>query len=553
MAWNERLSSRWKRWLALLPILAIGLLVLLGLPGRVWAHASLTNAVPAANAELQQAPKSIHLTFNERLEDGVYYIKVLDAKKKPVTDKAAALNATRTEVELDLPALAPGSYLVSYHVISADGHPVEGTYLFAVGQSLSEQPIEVPANAEHLHSGGLSQNMSLLDIVSYLSRILYYIMMLLFTGWVLWLRFGLQGMDGSRPALEGWTVQLQRGYLLAFLFFMFVHIYAMIGSGGPQAMKALFTSTSIGYLWLASLALSLLSFVVLYRNLWLDLLWLVLLWLCKSLNGHAAVFAPQSQTIVLDLVHLASAALWMGGLLMLLVLWRRSKEDGALFFPRFSSAALISIVLLIVSGVLTVFVFLPDVKYIVETQWGKLLLVKSALVLLVVITAASLRLLYRKHGQLRKVSYLLKQDAALALLIACIVGIFTYLTPQPANEPLNWHVMGEKIHMTAQITPNAPGVNEITVKVWLPEKLGQPKQVLFKLRNPDLPDIAPIEVPLQPVQEPVNSYEESYGMKKHTYKAKGSYLPYPGYWNIEIRVMDSNDDETVYEKQIRLF
>ncbi|MDF2960115.1 MAG: ycnJ [Paenibacillus sp.] len=539
-------------WFGLLAVLFLLVLGILGTPQQVSAHASLTNAVPAANAELKEAPSSIILTFNERLEDGVFYIKVFDSKQKPVTENKAMLNTTRTVVELALPKLAPGSYLVTYHVISADGHPVEGTYLFAVGQSLSQQPVDAVPNIEHLHSHGISKEMGMMDIVNYLSRIFYYITMLLFTGWVIWLRFGQRSLENSRTVLEGWAVQLQRVYLIAFILFMFSHIYAMVGNGGAEAMAALFTSTGIGYIWLVSLGLSLLSFIVLYRNPWIDALWLLLLWLFKSLNGHAAAFAPKTQTVLLDMIHMASAALWMGGLLMLLVLWRRSKEDAALFFPRFSAAALASVAMLTVSGIFTVFVFLPDVRYIVETQWGKMLLAKSALVLLVVLTGVTLRIVYRRRA-FQKVSYLLRADAVLAFLIACIVGIFTYLTPLPANEPLNWHVMGEKIHMTTQITPNVPGVNEMTVKVWLPEKLGKPKQVILKLRNAGTPEIAPIEVPLSFTEEANAPYEESYGMKKHTYKARGAYLPYPGYWDIEVRVMDSNDDETVYEKQIRLY
>ncbi|NOU91825.1 hypothetical protein GC093_01045 [Paenibacillus sp. LMG 31456] len=535
----------------LLTILIVSLCIGGIAPQKVSAHTSLTSAVPAANAELEQAPSSVILTFNERLEDGVYYIKVFDSKQKPVTDSKAKLNASRTVVQLDLPKLTTGNYLVTYHVISADGHPVEGTYLFSLGQSISQQPGGIPSNAD-LTFTGLSQEFGVLDMVNYLSRILYFITMLLFTGWVIWLRFGLGNIGNVRPMLEGWAVQLQRAYLLVFLLFMFTHIYAMVGNGGPEAMADLFTSTGIGYIWLGSLALSLLGFIVLYRNPWMDVVWVALLWVFKSLNGHAAAFAPQSQTIVLDVIHMAAAALWMGGLLMLLVLWRSNKEEAKVFFPRFSSIALASIALLTLSGVFIVLIFLPDIRYLVETQWGKMLLVKSALVLLVVLTGLTLRILYRKRT-LEKVTYLLRVDAVLALLIACIVGIFTYLTPLPANEPLYWHVMGEKIHMTTQITPNVPGVNDITVKVWLPEKLGKPKQVLLKLRNAGTPEIAPIEVPLSFTTEDEKAFEESYNMKKHTYKARGAYLPYPGYWDIEIRVMDSNDDETVYQKQIRLY
>ncbi|MCS7460754.1 copper resistance protein CopC/CopD [Paenibacillus doosanensis] len=531
------------------------LILLLGigfaaLPEQASAHATLVSSSPASGAELDQAPERVELTFNERLEDGIFYIKVFDNNKKQVTENKARMNETRTTVSLDLPKLSSGSYLVTYHIISADGHPVEGTYLFAVGQSLSQQPIEASPTMQHLHSHGLSAQIGFVDIMQFISRILYYALMLAFCGWLLWLRFGGFGPE-TLDALKSWGTQLQRGYLLAFLFFMFTHVFALIGDGGPEALTVIFTQTWIGYVWMVSLLLSLLSFVVLHRSLWLDLLWVGLICLAKSLNGHAAAFEPLKQTLLLDMIHLAAASLWVGGLWMLLVLWRKRKEDGLAFFPRFSGAALASILLLTASGILSTVIFLPDIEYVLETQWGKLLLAKSALVVLVVITAGCLRFVYRKRGE-RKIGLLLRTDAVLSLLIVAIVGVFTYLTPLPANEPLNWHVMGDKIHMTAQITPNVPGVNEFTVKVWLPEPLGKPKQMILKLHDAKSKDIAPIEVPLEYAED--NSIEDNFGgLKKYTYKASGAYLPYPGYWDIEVRVMDSNDDETVYDKQIRLY
>ncbi|WP_231506365.1 copper resistance CopC/CopD family protein [Paenibacillus sp. UNC451MF] len=548
---RHRIMKRQSRWLAPLLCCLSFIFYFIALPNPVSAHASLTESVPAANAELDQAPSSVILTFNERLEDGIYYVRVLDSSKKQVTSNKAQLNANRTAVELQLPKLGQGSYLVTYHVISADGHPVEGTYLFAVGQSLTNQPGDALASMEHMHSHGLSTQLGFMEILQYISRIVYYALMLAFTGWILWLRFGGSRSEAVSALLQDWGTQLQRGYLLAFLFFMFTHIFALIGDGGPDAFAVIFTKTAIGYIWMASLVISLLGFVLLHRRFWLDLVWVALIWLTKGLNGHAAAFQPLKQTLLLDIIHLAAAALWVGGLLMLLVLWRRNKEEGLRFFQRFSSAALASILLLTASGILSVLIFLPDIEYVVETQWGKLLLAKCALVLLVVCTAALLRWVFRKREE-GKAAILLKVDAVLALLIVFIVGVFTYLTPLPSNEPLNWHVMGEKIHMTAQITPNVPGVNEFTVKVWLPESLGKPKQMILKLHDANAKDIAPIEVPLQYTEDV--SVEDSFGgLKKHTYKAKGAYLPYPGYWDIEVRVMDSNDDETVYDKQIRLF
>lgn len=538
----------------LMMILAV---VTAALPRYVSAHAGLVEAAPAANDELKEAPGKVVLTFNERLEEGIFYIKVFDSNKKPVTANKAKMSANRMAVELELPKLGTGNYLVTYHVISADGHPVEGTYLFAVGQSLSQMPGQTPPpspSMEHGHSQGLKMGPGVIDIVQYASRIIYYAFLLGFTGWLLWMRFGRGSWsDTADSAIRERGLLLQRGYLLAFLFFMFTHLFALIGDGGAEAFVAIFTKTSVGYIWLASLALSLLGFIVLHRSIGLDLLWVALIWLTKSLNGHPAAFKPLSQTVLLDVIHLGAASLWVGGLALLLYLRKADKEAGASFFPRFSSAAFGSILLLAASGILITFVFLPSIDYVLETQWGKMLLVKTALVVLVVITAGTLRRMFRKREG--GTATLLRIDTALAALIVGIVGVFTYMTPLPANEPLNWHVMGDetnKIHMTTLISPNTPGVNDFTVKVWLPEQLGKPKQVILKLRDDKAPDIAPLEVPVTYTED--NVVEDSFGgLKKHTYKARGAYLPYPGYWSIEVRVMDSNDDETVYNRQIRIF
>jgi copper transport protein len=541
------------QWLKAMLLGIVLMLVLLGAPQGVWAHASLVESVPPANAELEQAPTQIILTFNERLEEGLILVKVMDMDKRQVTNNKPQINTGRTQISLDLPQLGQGSYLVTYQVISADGHPLKGTYLFAVGQSLSSIPVDETMNSEHLHTQeqGLATGLGLTDIVHFISRIAYFACMLAFTGWVLWMRFSGIKEAHTISMLQSWGIQLQRGFVVAFIFMMFTHWFAMIGEGGTEAFAMLFTNTNIGYVWLAALVLSLLGFVLLNRSLWLDLLWVASIWFTKGLNGHAAAFEPQVKTILLDVIHLAAASLWIGGLLLLLVLWRRKKEEAAALFPRVSGTALASLAVLVVSGVMSVFSFLPNVWYIVETSWGKLLLAKSVLVLLVIATGALLRFNQRRRSS-SGVGTWLRVDASLALVIVGIVGVFTYLTPLPTNQPLNWHVMGEKIHMSTQITPNNPGVNDFTVKIWLPEPLGKPKQVLLKMSDAMAPDMAPLDVPLQ-ITEDTNSMEETFGMKKYTYKSRGAYLPYPGYWHIEVRAMNSNDDETVYEKQIRLF
>ncbi|MEK8132378.1 copper resistance protein CopC [Paenibacillus filicis] len=532
----------------------IALMVFWMLPAdRVHAHASLVQAVPEAGSELERSPEAVTLTFNERLEEGLYYVRVYDKDKHKVTDKVAVMNESRTAVILDLPELARGTYLATYHVISADGHPIQGSYLFAVGQSL-DAPSAASSNEsmEHMHRhasdlGGLGTK----DVLQFAARIAFYVSMLTLTGWVLWQRwFGLGQPEQTQSLLRKVTGVLQQAYTVVYILFMGAHLGDLVGDGGTEGLISLFTKTTIGPAWLAGLLLALLSFVCLQRGPWLAYGWVAAVWFSKSLLGHASAFQPKSQTLLLDWLHLGASAVWVGGLVMLLYLWRVHQEGVRKLLPVFSTAALLSIIVLAVTGTLSTLIFLPDIEYVLETAWGRWLIAKTGLVLLVILTAAVIRYTLKRKKE-RALGALIRVDAALMTCILVIVGIFTYLTPMPANTPLQWHVMGQKIHMTTQITPNAPGVNRFTVKVWLLEQLGPPKQVILKLQSPDMPDIAPFEVPLVPAEDA--SVDEDYGMKRYTYKAQGPYLPYAGRWNIEVRVMDSNDDETVYPNEIRLY
>jgi len=551
-AGNTRRQPR--RLIGLLAILTIVFGAVMGAlagGGQAWAHAVLLQSSPAADAELDSSPESIVLTFNERLEDGLYYIRVLDRDKRQMTDNKPVMSDDRTQLSLKLPPLPKGTYLVTYHVISADGHPVDGTYLFAVGEQLDELAGGTYPETEHLHyEKDPFRSSGILDVLLFAARILYYLLLLAFTGWLLWLRWTPRLAPATREKLRAAAVRLQQAYAIGFIVWMWSQLPSLIGGSGADGLVYFFTRTTTGYAWIAGLALALLSFAVLYRRGWLDLVWVSLVWFAKSWLGHAAAYGPRSETLLLDWLHLAGASIWAGGLLLLLYLWRQDKEEARRFYPAFSNAALLVILLLAASGIFIVFIFLPDVTYVLETTWGLLLLAKTGLVVLVALTALGIRLAFRKDRP-RAIGAWMRADAVLMLLICGVVGVFTYLTPQPENKPLNWHVMGEHMHMTAQISPKVPGVNDFTVKVWLPEQLGKPKQVILRLQDTEAPDIAPIVVPLAPAED--RTTEESFGMERHTYKSRGAYLPYAGYWQIEVRVMDSNDDETVYKNIIRVY
>lgn len=96
----------------------------------VYAHAQLVAAEPANGTTLSQSPTELHLTFNENLgvESEVAIIGSGFARVPGVAVREIAFN----EIFVDVPMLDAGVYTVQYDVVSADGHPISGSYEFAV-------------------------------------------------------------------------------------------------------------------------------------------------------------------------------------------------------------------------------------------------------------------------------------------------------------------------------------------------------------------------------------------------------------------------------------
>jgi len=551
-------SQRTTKLLRLLPLLA-GLLLLLvyatgGVTQTAAAHAFLVDTQPAPNSKLATDPERVSLTFNERLDDGLFYIKVFDQKGKEAVSAKAVMNAAHNGMDLALPQLAEGIYVISYHVISADGHPVSGSYPLTIGNPPPSAGAPVlTGQPSHAH-GASGQQLTLAELLQYMARALWYAAVLLLAGWVIWLRLPGGGGASSWRGLAAWTLNLQRVHVVALLFLIFTHTEDLLGGGGFGELVQLFTATSVGISWLALLVLSLLGFVVVGRSAALDIIWAVLLVAAKCFSGHAASFTPQAGTIALDAVHLIAGALWAGGLLLLAVQRRRDPQAATALLRPFSRMALWSIVLLIVTGSASILLFLPSPRYLLYTLWGKLMLIKIGAVVLVLVTGALLRLAMRKRreGQLR---FWFKLDLTLMAIIIVLVGLITYMAPIPANEPLRWHVMGETQHMSTDITPRAPGTNTFETEVWMPEKSGKPKQVQLILHYEDNATVAPIQVPLEPVEDDADDVQvETFGgFVPFAYKAEGEYLSLRGHWTAEVRIMDSDDNEKVYKETFLVY
>src|SRR5580698_9804397 len=98
--------------------------------GPAFGHAKLLAAVPSADAQLQAAPKTLSLSFNEKVHLAVLTLTA-GGKDIPLTLDRAAPAAS--QVSVALPQLAAGTYQVQWSAPSADdGHVTKGTFSFTV-------------------------------------------------------------------------------------------------------------------------------------------------------------------------------------------------------------------------------------------------------------------------------------------------------------------------------------------------------------------------------------------------------------------------------------
>lgn len=375
-------------------------------------------------------------------------------------------------------------------------------------------------------------------------RAIYYFTFMLAAGMMLWsIAIPEDSNNVQRKLINKWEVYSLRGLLLAVLLFVFVHISQLLKGyedSSPNEWLRILTETATGQSWLALIVLSLLGFTLLRLPNSFKMIWALLLAAAESFNGHVNALPSNTLAIVLDFIHLVCSALWAGGLLLLLMFWRADRKEAGRFAERFMRAAWLSILLLTASGTLMAALLLPSWRYLFYTGWGAMLLAKAALVLLI----ACAGFLLRKRVKQQKLpsGKLLKWDGLMMAAVLVLVSIFTYVSPIPDSEPFSYHKMGEKLHYTMKITPNGPGPNRITLKIWLPEQLGAPASVRLLLRSVDHPKENPIEAPLQ--SDSGEGDMAFPGFTETDYESSKVDLPTRGAWEAELFIKDKSGAET---------
>ncbi|HEY6484381.1 MAG TPA: copper resistance CopC family protein [Steroidobacteraceae bacterium] len=94
-----------------------------------FAHAHLQRSVPAEGSRLSAAPQNLVLVFAEPARLTALWLQKDKGAKEPLRPLPGA---AATELSVPLHSLAAGSYVVTWRVLSADGHVMPGRLSFTV-------------------------------------------------------------------------------------------------------------------------------------------------------------------------------------------------------------------------------------------------------------------------------------------------------------------------------------------------------------------------------------------------------------------------------------
>jgi len=101
------------------------------------AHTKLVSGSPAAGVVVDLWPTKVVLEFDEELQniggEKANFVVINNAVGDQVSETDEVIDGNTISVTLS-PNEVKGPVLVFYHVVSTDGHPVEGEYKFTFGE-----------------------------------------------------------------------------------------------------------------------------------------------------------------------------------------------------------------------------------------------------------------------------------------------------------------------------------------------------------------------------------------------------------------------------------
>jgi copper transport protein len=413
------------------------------------AHSILKSSQPKAGSVVDEAPGHIELVFNEPVELAFGGIQVTgpDGQRYEAGDPEHAEGREDIVMVAVAEGLPNGQYRVNWRIIAADGHPRAGRFRFTLDAPVVASPSPSPANEvtggteehgaapaqEEDPQHAIEEATRPAEILLGVTRFFLFAGLLLLAGVFLffaavWLR--PKGSFGQRPpqieevfARRTNTI-LRTAWRTAFvatLVSLPLQASAAAGVGlGEISGSTVWETLGTRFGLVALLRLGLLvalalawpwvrralglhadpptrvsvpasvGAAALHRPLWplaLGIPITAALLLTIGLAGHAGTLPPLALNLGADLVHLLGVAVWIGGLVGLVLLafpaTRGVSETDrvGLMAPvvsRFSDFAMVAVAVIVASGVLRGYLEIRSIDGLTGTSYGLTLLVKLA-------------------------------------------------------------------------------------------------------------------------------------------------------------------------------
>ena len=495
-----------------------------------WAHASLVRTEPADGATVADPPAALSLVFNEPVSPLI--MRLIGPNGEATTADAKAENVT---VTVRPGELRRGTHVLSWRVVSADGHPLGGALTFSVGA-----PSPMTGAVETQSDGAVK-------IAIWLARLLLYIGLFIGAGGAVfaaliadarplpgrvetWLRgmmtsglvasvlsVGLQGLDALvLPLPDLWRTQVWS-----------------IGLSTSYALTALTAAVALS-LGLASLRWSQASAVKP-----IGVAAATALALALAMSGHASTAEPQALSRLSILFHTLCVAFWIGSLLPLLaIVYRPQGNEAAL--ARFSRLIPFALVALAASGIFLIYVQFDRFDAFWTTDYGLVLSSKiAAVVALLALGAVNRYILVprfeaKDEAAAKPLGASFKAEFALAIAILATVALWRFTPPPRAlatAEPIPIHLHSQKAMAQIEIEPvRARGAN-VLVQVSNGELEPLPvKELSFILSNP--------AAGIEPMRREAVSEGEV------TWRIDDLRIPLAGRWHVKVEIL-INDFEKV--------
>src|SRR5699024_264490 len=112
------------------------LLVLVFQAPSIDAHSSLLEMGPSLDVVVEEPLSTLDLRFNEPIDSDLSMVTIYEWIAKRVFAGNRDGDGERAPLlTFSLPDLKEGTYTVKWNIVSADGHPVDGSYAFSVGKA----------------------------------------------------------------------------------------------------------------------------------------------------------------------------------------------------------------------------------------------------------------------------------------------------------------------------------------------------------------------------------------------------------------------------------